>query len=281
MLYVLVFSVFVVASITFWFIQVSATRGYARYQRSFTARASKDLADMFLFLDPAQVWFAALSICVFLAFVIYIFTDSLAVAAVVSGLMLLLPTYVLGWARRRRLQRLEQQLPDLLLALAGALRAGSGIQSSLRHIVPHVPAPLSQELNLMLREQRMGVSFEHALSNLYARIPTESFSLIVSVLNIAARSGGNLAETLERIAVTLRTRLHLQGRVRALTAQGRMQAWVMASLPLGLAFVLHWLDPVAMSALWYTPAGWAVLALIVVLEGTGIYFIRRIVRIDV
>ncbi len=133
----------------------------------------------------------------------------------------------------------------------------------------------------MLREQRMGVSFEHALSNLYRRVPTESLSLIVSALNIAAQSGGNLAETLERISATLRMRLHLLGRVRALTSQGRMQAWVMASLPPGLAFVLHWLDPDAMAALWYTPAGWLVLLVIVVLEATGIFVIRRIVQIDV
>lgn len=133
----------------------------------------------------------------------------------------------------------------------------------------------------MLREQRMGVSFEQALNNLYQRVPTESLSLIVSALNIAAQSGGNLAENLERISTTLRMRLHLLGRVRALTSQGRMQAWVMASLPLALAFVLHWLDPESMSALWHTPAGWAVLFLIVVLEASGIFFIRRIVQIDV
>lgn len=281
MIYTLAFSVFIVTSVIFWFAQAWARQAFVRYHSTFTTRARKDLGDMFLFLDPAQVWIASLFLCGVLAFLAYVFTEQLIIAAVVSAVALFVPPYALTQARQRRLRQLEHQLPDLLLALAGALRAGSGLQSALRYIADHVQAPLAQELGLMLREQRMGVSFEQALSNLYRRVPTESLSLIVSTLNIAAQSGGNLAETLERISTTLRMRLHLLGRVRALTSQGRMQAWVMASLPPGLAFVLHWLEPDAMSALWYTPAGWLVLFLIVVLEATGIFVIRRIVHIDV
>lgn len=281
MLYVLILSVFAVTSILFWLLQLWTERGFTNYQSAFKKQAHKDLGDMFLFLDPAQVWLAGLFLCGTAAILIYIFTDSLIVAACAAGISLLFPSRALSHVRHRRQQRLEQQLPDMLLALAGALRAGSGIQSALRHTVDHAPAPLSQELGLMLRQQRMGVSFEQALHSVYRRVPTEGFSLVVSTLKIAGQSGGNLAETLERISVTLRTRQHLRGRVHALTSQGRMQAWVMASLPPGLAFVLYRLEPDAMSALWQTPAGWAVLLLVVVLESVGIFFIRRIVRIDV
>lgn len=281
MVYVLTLGVFALVAIVFWFAQMWAGRGFTRYQSAFTTQAGKDLGEMFLFLDPGQVWTASLYLCGVLVVFIYVVTGSFVVSAGISAVVLFVPPYVLRSARRRRLRELEYQLPDLLLALAGALRAGSGIQSALRHISDQVPAPLSQELGLMLREQRMGVSFEQALSNFYRRVPTESLSLIVSALNIAAQTGGSLAENLGRMSTTLRMRLHLLGRVRALTSQGRMQAWVMASLPPGLAFVLHWLDPEAMSALWHTPAGWAVLFLIVVLETSGIFFIRRIVQIDV
>lgn len=281
MIYVVTLGVFGLSVIVFWFIQKWAGRGLARYESAFTAKAGKDLGEMFLFLDPRHVWSTSLFLCGVMALATYVITGSVVVTAAVAVMVLVVPPYGLRCARRRRLQNLEYQLPDLLLSLAGALRAGSGIQAALRHIADQVPAPLSQELGLMLREQRMGVSFETALSNLHRRVPTESLSLIVSALNIAAQSGGGLAENLERISTTLRMRLHLQGRIRALTSQGRMQAWVMASLPVGLALVLHWLDPEAMSALWYTPAGWAVLFLIIVLETTGIVFIRRIVHIDV
>lgn len=273
--------VFTVISILFWFLQKGARLGLLHYHRVFTAQTRQGLGEMFLFLDPRQVWFASLLLCALSTFAAYFFAGSFIIAGLISTVMLFAPPYALTYARQRRIRKLEHQLPDLLLALAGALRAGFGIQSALRHSADHAIAPLSQELALMLREQRMGVSFEQALANLYKRVPIESLSLIVSTLNIAAHSGGSLAETLERISVTLRMRLHLIGRIRALTSQGRMQAWIMASLPPGLALVLHGLDPDAMSALWGTPVGWGVLLLIVVLEITGICLIQRIVKINV
>jgi tight adherence protein B len=177
--------------------------------------------------------------------------------------------------------RFEQQLPDLLLSLAGALRAGAGLQSALQTIVAQSPEPLAQELGLVLKEQRVGVPLEQALSSLRQRMPGEGTQLLVSALVIALHTGGNLAETLERIGHTLRARLHLLGRIDALTAQGRMQAWVMAGLPLMLGLVLTGLEPDAMQILWYTPLGWGVLMLVAVLELSGIWLIRRIVRIQV
>src|SRR3546814_14390565 len=84
----------------------------------------------------------------------------------------------------------------------------------------------------------MGVAFDDSRSGLYRRVPTEGAGLVVSSLKIAVQSGGNLAETLERIAATLRSRLHLLGRIRALTSQGPLQAWIMVCLPLLLALAL-------------------------------------------
>lgn len=280
MIFIVMLGVFIVTTVMVWFVQQWSGYGFARYHRAFTMQARKDLGDMFLFFDPGQVWLASIFLCGGVALIVYVLTYSAAMAGL-SLTTLFVPPYILSRARQRRMRQLEHQLPDLLLMLAGSLRAGSGLQSALRHGADHVEEPLSQELQLMAREQRMGVSFEQALDNLHHRIPTESVSLIVSAFNIAAQSGGSLAETLERISATLRTRLHLLGRIRALTSQGRMQAWVMVSLPPALAAVLHWLDPDAMSALWSTASGWVVIILIIVLEVTGLFFIRRIVQIDV
>src|SRR3546814_225751 len=155
------------------------------------------------------------------------------------------------------------------------------MQRALQHVVTQSEPPLSQEFGLMLREQRMGVSFSQGLANLHQRMPTQACGLVVSALTIAAQSGGGLAETLENIAQTLRSRQHWMGRVRALTAQGRMQSWIMAGLPLLLLAVLQGLEPEVLSLLWTTWPGWAVLGLVLVLECLGIMLIRRIVAIDV
>lgn len=281
MIILFLFCVAVVVGVASWLVQGWFRLAYRRYQLAFQREAKARLSEFFLFFDPAQLWSLNLILCGGLALVVYILSGSLWLSGLVAGLSLIAPQAAIAGLRRRRLARFDEQLPDLIQALAGALRAGSGVQAALRHIVVQAPAPLAQEFGLMLREQRMGVSFEQALAALYRRVPTEGTGLLVSSLNIAVQSGGNLAETLERIAATLRARLHLLARVRALTSQGKLQAWVMACLPFLLALALEALDPDSMAHLWHTRSGWAVIGVIIGLELLGVMFIRRIVRIEI
>ena len=264
-----------------WLLQIWFGKVYTNYRQAFKQQASDRLGEFFLFVDPGQIWMSTMGLCVVIMVLVYVATEGL-VLAFLSGLFcLLVPQYLIRRFRKKRLQRFDEQLPELLQALAGALRAGAGLQSALRHIVAQSAPPLSQEFGLMLRQQRMGMSFEQALADLYRRMPFEGLGLVVSALTIAAQSGGNLAEILESIAATLRARLRLLGRIQALTSQGRLQAWIMAALPLVLAVAFHFLDPDTMRALWETPAGWSIVAAIVVMEGVGIMFIRKIVAIQV
>ena len=264
-----------------WLMQHWLPQGLVRYRKAYTRAAQNRLGEFFLFLDPASLWQANLLACgaVFVVTVVASASPGLALAA--AGVVLAAPRWALGYLRRGRQSRFDAQLPDLLLSLSGALRAGSSVQAALHHIVPQAPVPLSQEFGLVLREQRMGVPLEQALVNLQERMPSEGTGLVVSSLSIALGNGGNLAETLERIAATLRARTQLRARVAALTSQGRLQAWIMACLPLALALVLDHLDPQSMALLWHTPAGWAVLAVVAALELAGIALIRRIVDIQV
>lgn len=264
-----------------WLLMRWLSRAVHHHRQAFERQAGRNLTDMFLFLDPAQVWAASLAAGMLVALLVQGISGAWWLSASALVIMLVIPAYGLRWLRARRLQRLDEQLPDLLLALAGALRAGTGIQAALRHVGEHISPPLSHELALMQREQRLGVPLEEALQGFGRRIPTEGAQLVVSALRIAMQTGGSLAQTLERIATTLRARLYLQGRVRALTAQGRLQAWVMAMLPIALAGALSWLDPVSMEKLWSTPSGWLVMAIIAGLEVAGLLMIRRIVMIRV
>ncbi|HWK70110.1 MAG TPA: type II secretion system F family protein [Burkholderiaceae bacterium] len=264
-----------------WYLMQSLGGAYARYRQAFKQQASERMGEFFLFLDPSQLWLANLAAGAVVSLAGYIAFGNAWLSAAAGAAALAAPQYGIRRVRLRRLRNFDRQLPDMLMALSGALRAGSGMQAALRHIVAQSPIPLSQEFGLMLRQQRMGVPFEHALGGLYRRMPTEGMGLLASSLKIAAQSGGNLAETLEGIADTLRARLHLLGRIHALTSQGRLQACIMACLPAVLALALHYLDPTAMAALWETPLGWSVLGIIVLLEAVGIFFILRIVSIQV
>src|SRR5690606_2375157 len=237
MIILILVNVLIVGVIAVWLMQRWLPRGFARYRSAFTHTAQNRLGEFFLFLDPASLWQANLLACAAVFICVFLFSGSPALASGAAGLVLAAPRWALAYLRKRRQARFDEQLPEMLLSLAGALQAGSSVQTALRHIVPQAPAPLSQEFGLVLREQRMGVSLEQALLNLYARMPGEAAGLVVSSLNIALHNGGNLAETLERIAVTLGARIQLRARVAALTSQGRLQAWIMVSLPIGLALV--------------------------------------------
>ncbi|WP_445658616.1 type II secretion system F family protein [Achromobacter sp. NCFB-sbj8-Ac1-l] len=263
-----------------WQAQSWFTPALRRYRELYTQEAGVRLSELFLFIDPAQLWMAAIAGAVLVATVAFAATASGIIAAVTGLAALRAPRMLVDGLRRRRARRFEQQLPMALLMLASALRAGVALTTGLRHMVDQGAAPLAQEFGLMLREQRLGVPWDQALENLNVRMAADSTSLVVAAMRIAAQTGGNLAEALESIAQTVRARLQLQAKLRALTSQGRMQAWIVGALPLLLLAVLDRLEPEIMGLLWRTPLGWAVLAIVAVLETAGVLLIRRIVRID-
>lgn len=242
---------------------------------------TRRLQDFFLFIDPSALWSGNVVLSLSLALIVWALSGLWWAAMLIGVLIFLSPNWLVVRLRRRRLAQFDGQLPAMLLALAGSLRAGVGIQAAIGQITGQAAAPLSQEFGLVQRQQRLGISFEQSLDDLFARMPSESTGLFVSALKIATRSGGNLAEALERIAQTLQARQQIQGRIRALTSQGKMQAWVMAGLPLLLMMVLNMLDPAAMQPMWFHPAGWIVLAIIFLLETLGIWLILKIVNIDI
>ena len=274
-------AVMVCAATGCWLAHGWVTRAVSRYRQVYTDQAGAGLEEVFLFVDPRQLWVVNLALCGAAGLAGYGALDSVVVAAVARLAPVRLPHVLLGALRRRRQARFDRQLPDTLLTLASSLRAGGSVAAALRHIVEHADAPLSQEFGLMLRQQRLGLSFDATLVDLAARMPGEAVAVLVSALRISAQTGGNLAEALERISATLRATLQLQDRIRTLTAQGRMQAWVVGALAPLLALVLNALEPQAMAPLWHTPAGWGVLAVLASLQVTGMLWIRRIVRIDV
>ncbi len=269
------------AGLLAWFVMDIGTVTMARYRASFTERAQFQAQEFFLFIDPRKLFAANLAIMALGGIAAWSLTGSALVAVPVFFLLGLLPRYLYAWMRKRRLDKFEQQLPDALMMIAGALRAGLGLNSAMSQLIAEAHPPISQEFSLMLREQRLGVTLEQSLNNLGSRIPTPSTTLIVSAMRIATETGGGLSETLERAANTIRSRLQMEGKIAALTAQGKLQAWVVGALPLVLMAILDKMEPEAMSHLWHTREGWATLVVIAFFECMGVYVIRRIIAIDV
>jgi tight adherence protein B len=165
--------------------------------------------------------------------------------------------------------------------LTGSLRAGASVATALENLIKESPAPLSQEFNLMVREQKLGLDLETMVRNMERRIPLEALSMSLSAILISREVGGDLAQTLESLADTLRRKLTMEGKIQSLTAQGKLQGVVMSALPLLLMLVLLKLEPDAMGMMFTTKIGWAVLFLILCMQTLGFIAIRKITRIDV
>ena len=252
-----------------------------RYRAVFTERAGFQAAEFFLFIDPRKLFAANLAIMALGGVLVWLATGSGLLAVPAFFALGLLPRLLYRHMRQRRLRKFEEQLPDALMMLSGGLRAGIGLGSALAQLVAESQPPLSQEFSLMLREQRLGVPLEQALHHLSLRMPTQTTVLITSAMRVANETGGGLAETMERTAATVRSRLQMESKIGSLTAQGKLQAWVVGALPLALMLILDRMEPEAMSMLWHTRLGWATLAVIAGFECMGIYVIRKIVAIDV
>lgn len=178
----------------------------------------------------------------------------------------------------RRYRAIRYQLPTVIELLATSLRAGLSIRAALTQLVKQSARPISQELAMLDRMQRIGLPIERALSEWSNRLPVSELQLLTFTISVSAASGGGLSEALDRLAASFRQRLVLEEKVDALTAQGRMQAWVMVALPIGLALVLTAMDPDSMNSLWTTASGHMVLGTVLVLEVLGLLWIRRLVR---
>jgi tight adherence protein B len=257
------------------------TNGLERYRRLFTEKTRFSMRELFLFVEPDKLFMLNLALMLLMGAIAWVLSHSLFLAAVATVVTALAPRFLLKFLRRRRLDKLEQQLPDTLLMLAGGMKAGVSLTQAVQQLVLESQPPVSQEFDLVLREQRLGVSLDEALDNLNRRVPLQSITLTVSAMRIAAETGGQLAETLERASQTLRSKLAMEGKIRALTSQGKLQAIVVGALPLFLMYVLNKMEPAAMNLMFTTQTGYATLVVIALLEIFGVVIIRKIVDIDV
>jgi tight adherence protein B len=280
---VLVFTLAIAAAVALlvWSLTDLGGKLLATYRTRFTRDTHFNLRELFLFADPSRLYAINLALMLLAAAATWLLTHSLMLALIVAVLLAFAPRLIFGWMRRRRIDRIEQQLPDALLMIAGGAKAGLSLVSAVRQVSAELAPPLSQEFQLMQHEQRLGVTLDDSLENLTHRVPVQSVKLMVSAMRIASETGGGLAETLERTAATLRSQHAMELKIRALTAQGKLQAWIVGLLPLFLLWVLTQMEPDAMSLLWTTRMGWGVLVAVAIMEFFGVLIIRRIVAIDV
>ena len=184
-------------------------------------------------------------------------------------------------ARRERLIKIEQQLPEAADFLARAMRAGHSFTNVLQMVGTELPEPLSGEFRTAHEEINYGVPLNEALYNLADRIPLTDLRYLIIAVLIQRESGGNLAEILGNISHIIRQRLKLVATVRVLSAEGRLSAWILGMLPFCVMAFMTVANYKYVSVLWTDPAGIRMLWCSAGLIFFGVLWIRRIVRIRI
>lgn len=192
-----------------------------------------------------------------------------------------LPTLHVMRRAHRRLRRFERQLPDALDLIGRALRAGHAFPTALKMIGDEMSDPIGAEFRMAYDEVNYGVTMNQALGNLAARVGSTDLHYFVIAVLIQRESGGNLTEVLGNLATLIRRRLTLLGKIRVLSAEGRMSAWILGVLPFALAAAIDVINPKFLSVLWRDPVGARMVGAALVAMVLGILWMRRIVRIRV
>ena len=202
-------------------------------------------------------------------------------ALLVGGGLFPLPRLVLRLLKKHRLTKFNIQLEDALGMMSSSLTAGFSINQALEKVAEQDIHPIAVEFRLLMQELQLGVPLDRALDNMSRRIGSEDFELVAVAIITARQTGGELTETLERVAALIRERGRINNKVRALTAMGRLQAIMIGAMPFLLLWGMYLISPAMMESFVHSFAGVISICAVVVFVICGFLAIRKITNVEV
>lgn len=204
----------------------------------------------------------------------YIFFQSVVVVIVAAAIGLIIPNFILKSRYARRKQKLNNQLLDAINMLSSCLKGGLSLLQGFEVLVEEMPAPMSQELGLVVRENKMGIPLEESLVRLNKRMNIEELGLVVNALLVARETGGELTKVFSRLSVTIRDNRKLKESIKTLTLQGRLQGAIMSFLPIVFVIWVVSVNKHHFDIMMSTDLGRMLLVIAVVLQVVGMFLIR-------
>lgn len=241
-----------------------------------------------LYIEQADLQITVMRLCMFSALaglLGWLAASMISITTVINVLAGLIAASVpfihVQYKRSQRLHKFLVDLPDALELMSRALAAGHAFPESLHIIATEMPDPIATEFRRTYDEQNLGLSLKVALENLAERIPLLDLQMCVTAVLIQRETGGNMAEILEKVAITIRERFRILEDLKTLTTSSRLSAWVLCGIPVFVALSTTAINPEYMSVLWYEPTGQKLLALAIGLQITGMLVVRKILQIKV
>jgi tight adherence protein B len=238
-----------------------------------------------ILLKPEE--YITVSIILFFVFGTFIFalvsSSSFAVLFAIAGGIVgwYFPNLYLKIKIKKRIRFLNEQLCDAIVLISNSLKAGYSFFQAVDIVSKEMTGPMAEEFTQLQKEVNFGTTTEKALENLVTRVKSDDLELVVTAVLIQRQVGGNLSEVLDNISSTIRERIRIKGEVKTVTAQGRMSGMIIALLPPALTLILFLINRSHIMVLFTDPIGLVILGFSIFMEFIGIYFIGKIVKIEV
>ena len=255
--------------------------GWQSYEERYSQDAERSLDAIYLTLPPQHLVYLSVA-CFIVISLLWIWLFGNILVGMIFGTMGLgIPKLILWWLKKRRDEKFDRQLVEALTNLGNSLKAGFSLSQGLNLLAREMDNPMRQEIGMVVREMQVGVDLSDALQHLHDRMPSRDLDLIITSILISREVGGDLTEIFDNIAHTIRERHRIEGKIKALSSQGKMQGFVILCIPPGMAIALSYLAPKMIEPLYTTGTGWLLMGIVVTLMAAGIYTIYRIVNIEV
>jgi tight adherence protein B len=194
---------------------------------------------------------------------------------------LVLPAFFLKFAASRRASKFEAQLPDVLTLVASSLSTGFSLLQALDAVARDAAEPSAKEFSRALAETRIGADIEDSLDHLADRMDSTNLRWTGMAISIQRQVGGNLGETLRNTAATLRDRESLRRHVKGLSAEGKLSAYILIALPLGMFLYMLAVNKPYVELLWTNMIGIGMLVGGLISLGVGIFWMNKVVKVEV
>ena len=252
---------------------LSSTKIYRDWERK--------LAQSDIYLHPGEFILMVFLLALILGAIVY-FISELPLMFILGFIMvIILSNMYVNSCRQKKIRDFNNQIVDMLALVSNGLKAGYSLFQSIGIVARDMHPPMSQEFGRLMKQINMGLTVEDALNELVQRVESPDLELVVTAILIQRQVGGNLSEVLDNISYTIRERIMLKNQVKVLTSQGRLSGIIISLLAPALAIVIFLINPDFILVMIREPLGIIMIVIALLSQVIGVFFIRKIVNIDI
>jgi tight adherence protein B len=263
------------------FYQISKRMWRFKLFDGYRERVRVNLLRANILLKPEEFITISLIIMIGIGIAVFLTFESIGVAVIGLIIGFFIPEKIIKTKIKKRLKCLNEQLSDALSLISSSLKVGYSFFQAIETVANEMNGPIAEEFKVLQKEINLGTPTEAALENMLKRVTSDDLDLVITAVLIQRQIGGNLSEILDNITATIRERVRIKGEVKTLTAQGRLSGIIISLLPPSLCGTLFLINREFMEVLFKSSLGIAIIVFSLIMELMGIFFINKIVKIEV